>query len=290
MPFARAVVAAACLLGAAAGPAFATEPTPVAAYALPETETWDLASDDGQPYRILVSRPAGEAPDDGFPILYVLDGNAMFAAFAEARRIQGLGSSGLDKMIVVGIGYPGGQVYDPRRMSDFTAPIETPMLKALYASAGGRDRFETFLLEKLKPAVEKRYPVNPYRQTLYGHSLGGLFALHMLYTRPGAFRTIVAASPSIWWDNQAILAEERAWRTRVEQDAAPTRGTRLLLIAGEREEEGAIAEDTAALGRRLAALSGQGLRSDLLILDGETHLSVPHRSVTAALRAAARWP
>src|SRR3546814_5939847 len=77
---------------------------------------------------------------------------------------------------------------------------------------------------------------------LYGHSLGGLFALHMLYTRPGAFRTIIAASPSIWWDNQAILAEERAWRTRVEQGAAPTRGTRLLLIAGEREEEGAIAE------------------------------------------------
>src|SRR3546814_16935557 len=82
------MMAVACLLGTAAGPAFAAEPAPATAYALPETETWDLASDEGQPYRILVSRPDGEAPDGGFPILYVLDGNAMFAAFAEARRIR----------------------------------------------------------------------------------------------------------------------------------------------------------------------------------------------------------
>src|SRR3546814_13353310 len=119
------MMAVACLLGTAAGPAFAAEPAPATAYALPETETWDLASDEGQPYRILVSRPDGEAPDGGFQILYVLDGNALFAAFAEARRIQGLGSSGLAKMIVVGLGYPGDQQYERRRMPDLPAPHET---------------------------------------------------------------------------------------------------------------------------------------------------------------------
>src|SRR3546814_6198659 len=119
----------------------------------------------------------------------------MFAAFAEARRSQGLGSSGLDKMIVVGIGYPGDQIYDPRRMSDFTAPIETPVLKALYASAGGRDRFETFLLEKLKPAVGKSNPTTPNAQTLYAIPLGGRFALPLLKPRPGAFRTTPPPSP-----------------------------------------------------------------------------------------------
>src|SRR3546814_15476729 len=81
------MMAVACLLGTAAGPAFAAEPAPATAYALPETETWDLASDEGQPYRILVSRPDGEAPDGGFPILYVLAGNAMFAARSEERRV-----------------------------------------------------------------------------------------------------------------------------------------------------------------------------------------------------------
>src|SRR3546814_15077313 len=68
------------------------------------------------------------------------------------------------------------------------------------------------------PAIEKRYAVDSRRQALYGHSLGGLFALHMLYSHPGAFRTIIAASPSIWWDNQAILSEERAFKARIEKD------------------------------------------------------------------------
>lgn len=265
---------------------------PAAPYTLPDTETWDMPSTAGRVYRIFVSRPPGPAPEGGYPILYVLDGNAMFAGFAEARRIQGFGGGDLDKMIVVGIGYPGDHIYDPRRMQDFTGPIETPSLKQLYAKypSGGRDRFRTFLLDELKPAMQKRFSINPQRQALYGHSLGGLFALHLLYSHPGAFRTIIAASPSIWWDNQAILAEEAAWRARIEKDRKLARGTRLLLIAGELETEGSIAMDTAALARRLAPLSGTGLRSEMLLLDGENHASVPHRSITAALRAAVRWP
>src|SRR3546814_7570113 len=107
---------------------------------------------------------------------------------------------------------------------------------------------------------------------------------------PGAFRTIIAASPSIWWDNQAILSEERAFKARIEKDGKLVRGTLLVLIAGEREQEGSIAGDTAALGRRFAPLSGFGLRSEVVILDGEDHLSVPHRSITTSLRAATRRP
>ena len=273
-------------------PAAAAVEAPPAPYALPETESWDMTSAAGQVYRIFVSRPAGAPPEGGYPVLYVLDGNAMFAGFAEARRIQSFGGAGLDKMIVVGIGHPGNQIYDPRRMADFTAPIETPSLKQLYAKypSGGRDRFRAFLLGELKPAIEKRFAIHPQRQTLYGHSLGGLFALHLFYSHPGAFRSVIAASPSIWWDNKAILTEEAAYRTRLAKDGRDARGARLLLIAGELETEGAIAEDTAALSERLAPLAALGLRSELLMLDGETHVSVPHRSITAALRAAARWP
>src|SRR3546814_5652575 len=100
----------------------------------------------------------------------------MFAGFAEARRIQALGNSGIGKMIIVGIGYPGEQIYDSQRMLDFIAPIETPALKQLYEGypAGDRDRFGQFLLEELRPAIEKRHAVDSRRRALYGHSLGGL--------------------------------------------------------------------------------------------------------------------
>jgi len=271
----------------------ADAPRPAAApYAMPETETWDMTSAAGRTYRIFVSHPVGAAPEGGYPILYLLDGNAMFAGFAEARRIQGFGGRDLDKMIVVGIGHPGEQIYDPRRMEDFTAPIATPALKKRYAEypSGGRDAFGAFLLDELKPAIAKRYPVHPQRQALYGHSLGGLFALHLFFSHPGAFDTIIAASPSIWWDDQAILAEEAAWRARAGKDGKVARRTRLLLIAGEYETEGSIAQDSAALAARLAPLSGEGLRSEYLLLDGETHITVPHRSITATMRSVMRWP
>lgn len=265
---------------------------PAAAYAMPETETWDMTSATGRTYRIFVSRPVGDAPESGYPVLYVLDANAMFAGFAEARRIQAFGGRDLDKMIVVGVGHPGDQIYDPRRMQDFTGPITAPALKQAYAKypSGGRDAFRAFLLDELRPSIAKRYAVHPQRQALYGHSLGGLFALHLFFSYPGAFDAIIAASPSIWWDDQAILTEEAAWRARAEKDDKTARSTRLLLIAGEYEFEGSIAQDSAALAARLAPLSGAGLRSRFLLLDGETHISVPHRSITAAMRSAMLWP
>src|SRR3546814_294334 len=148
----RPIALGLALAFAAQIPVTAAEPRVVTPYAVPETESWDMTSAAGRTYRILISRPAGEAPEGGYPILYILDGNAMFAGFAEARRIQGFGDRDLDKMIVVGIGHPGEQVYDPRRMEDFTGPIASPALKRLYAEypSGGRDAFRAFLLGELR--------------------------------------------------------------------------------------------------------------------------------------------
>lgn len=280
----------ACLLALSPLPVMAADnPTPVT---LPDTESWDMPAADGQVYRIFVSRPTGEAPADGYPVLYVLDGNAMFAGFAEARRIQGVYGYGLDKMIVVAIGYPGDKPYDPRRMGDFTGPITQPALKALHKDfpSGGRDRFQSFLMDRLRPEIDKRFKTHPIRQSLYGHSLGGLFALHLLYSRPGAFHTIIAASPSIWWDAQSIVAEEQDFTDRLKKAPVLGRGSRLLILVGEREETEVTVIDGQALAKRLEPLSALGLRSSFTVLDGETHITVPARSVTMALRAAMQWP
>src|SRR3546814_16724061 len=110
----------------------------------------------------------------------------------------------------------------------------------------------------------------------------------MLYSHPGAFRTIIAASPSIWWDNQAILSEERAFKARIEKDGKLVRGTLLVMIAGEREQEGSIAGDTAASGRRFAPLSGVGMRSEVVFLSGWETLSVPPRLIPTSLHEAHR--
>ena len=279
------VLSAAAAFGAHAGET-------AAAYTLAEAETWDIEADHGETYRIYVSKPAGDAPADGFPVLYVLDGNAMFAGFAEARRIQGVYDDGLEQMIVVGIGYPNDELYDGRRLGDFTPPIGNPILQGLYEEypSGKRDLFEAFLMQTLRPEISRRYRVNTLRESLYGHSLGGLFALHMVYTAPGSFHTVIAASPTIWWDDQFILAEERDFRSRLQEDPSLGVGVRVSILVGELEEAAVTVTDSEALAERLRELSSFGVRSSYHLLDNETHITVPSRSVTIALRAVMQWP
>jgi len=265
-----------------------TEAAP-AGYVLPETEVFALASSEGATYRIFVSRPETPPPPGGFPVVYVLDGNAIFASFAEARRLQKSLGQAADQAIIVGVGYPINEPFDvSRRMFDLTPmpPEKAPAAQAGMAQfrTGGQDAFARFLLDKLRPEIARRFQVNAARQALIGHSLGGLFALHMLYTRPEAFNAIVAASPSQWWNDQAILKEERAFAATLASAHPPEHPARLLVMVGEREEPQAMVWDATALARRLEPLSGNGLRSQFMLLDGESHLSVPSRMVSAALR------
>ena len=42
-------------------------PSAVPAYTMPSTHMWDMTSDGGEIYRIFVSFPKTEMPDDGYP-------------------------------------------------------------------------------------------------------------------------------------------------------------------------------------------------------------------------------
>lgn len=269
---------------ALAAPAFGQSAGPAPGYTMPFTQSWDMTSDEGATYRIFLSYPEEKPPAEGWPVLYVLDGNAMFAGFAETRRIQEFYAPG--KGIVVGVGYPTDKPYDPRRAADFTTIRLTTWAAPARTS---RDKFLDFLTGKLRTEVAARHKVNPARQSLFGHSLGGIFALHVLYARPDAFHAIVAASPSMWWDNQAMLREERDFAERLTSGKV-AKASRLLIVAGEREEASVMVGDTQALARRLEPLSAYGLRTQSRIYAGEGHMTVPARAITDTLRFVASWP
>ena len=296
--FAGVVVAGVFSAGALHGAAFADgEPEQAAlqGYVMPDTQVWNLPGGDGQIYRIFVSIPEAAPPQHGFPVLYVLDGNAMFAGFAESRRLQEIKDPDIGRSIVVGIGYPAGKPYDlARRLYDFTPPFpeQVPASERDLAKmrTGGEQAFMAFLLDRLRPEIARRYAVDPDRQALFGHSLGGLFALHMLYTRPGAFRAIIAASPTQWWNDQQILQEERTFSQRLRDRAITGPVARLMLVAGDREAVKLNVWDAEALARRLQPLSAYGLRVRFEAFKDEDHLSVPARAVTPTLRFAFAFP
>lgn len=271
-------------IAASADPA-ATPPPP--GYMMPSTHMWDMKADTGEIYRIFVSFPIeGEPPADGYPVLYVLDGNASFASFAEARRLQEFYTVG--KSIVVGVGYPTDKTYDVRRLNDLTPPLLDPpptqwRWLAKYKS-GGRKEFLDFLTTNLRTEIGKRYKIDPERQALFGHSLGGLFGLYALYSRPDAFHSIIAASPSIEWNDQGVLTEERDFTARLTSGKIG-KTSRLMIVVGDRDVDD-DPEPARALADRLDRLSGHGLRVRFTRYENEGHMSVPARSVTDVLRFA----
>ena len=83
----------------------ATAPA-LAPSALPLSRQYDFTSKiNGKSYRVRVAIPFTPPPPDGYPALFVLDGDAFFATFAEASRVRLLGGE-VEAAVIVGIGYP----------------------------------------------------------------------------------------------------------------------------------------------------------------------------------------
>ena len=190
----------------------------------------------GQDYRIFISVPSVAAPAGGFPVLYALDGNATFPTLALLGRLRGgrARDPGRVPPVIVGIGYAVDQPYSIARGRDYTPPTGS----AGPATEGGVELFLDFIERELKPLVATLAPLDPARQALYGHSYGGLCTLHALFTRPAMFQTYLAASPSIWYGEQAVLANEKGLGKRVA--ALPSKPS-LMMTVGELEQPAANA-------------------------------------------------
>lgn len=270
----------------------APDPVPAPRYAMPETEEWDLATEDGsRSYRILVHRPQGAAPPGGFSVLTVLDGNALFAGLVDAARATRHETAGARGLMVVAVGYPGDATYDMQRRTFDLTPAPSPAVRGQGQAfaQGGQKAFLDFLVNRLRPELARRHAVDPSRHSLYGHSFGGAFALYALYSRPDVFHAIVAASPSVWWNAQSVLEDEAAFMGRMSGTPGVPLQLSLRILVGGREP-GPMVGDATALAARMASLSGKGLRSSMRVLQEESHMSMPAASATDVLRFVASAP
>lgn len=274
-----------------------------------------LSSPAGHPHRIVVSAPQGGESKGGHPVIYVLDGDGwMGAAVAKMREYEKL-----DPAIIVGVGYPSHSFFDARgRSYDFTPPGSVePDFEGI--PLGGADDFLQFLDATVEPWIGAHYHADPHRQILFGHSLGGLFALYALYKSPQSFAVYIAASPDLPFSNHILDGQEAAF----EKNPA-RRAPHVLVTVGELEArpspalvgdyrryyaahpeshpgqttEQAIAElfaggeknydkvaDTHALVERLAR---SGVRASFVEFPGEEHMSSAisalNRGIPFALR------
>ncbi|GAB2797293.1 hypothetical protein GCM10027040_24900 [Halomonas shantousis] len=265
------------------------------AVSLPLTREFVLNSTEtGRDYLIQVAVPSAAPPPEGYPVLYVLDGNARFPLLREARETLTRGGPRGDgsPLLIVGIGYPGAERFAVEaRAEDYTPPAshrgrgeeEDESPGRLH---GGADRFLDFIERRLKPEIASQYPIDGRQQSLLGHSYGGLFALHVLFTRPECFTNYLAISPSLWWKQRVAFEELETFLASTGAEAA---GRRLLIGVGgleqtpfasergtphgERRRANAMVDNARELAQRLVR-ERPALATTFVVYPGEDHGSV----------------
>ncbi|MGI4839136.1 MAG: alpha/beta hydrolase [Janthinobacterium lividum] len=192
-------------------------------------QTLTLDSTDGQRhYQIWIGKPEHPVPASGYPVLYMLDGNAALGALKpDDLRALNQGAA----PVLVAVGYAGGKRIDrDGRTLDYTpGPRGSDPLTQL--PSGGAEAFLDLLEQRIKPAVAQRLVVDNHQQTLWGHSYGGLLVLDALLTRPHSFQHYASASPSLWWWGPARMNAALAGLAPRLQGQS----TSLLLMRGEDE-------------------------------------------------------
>ncbi|MGF0537214.1 alpha/beta hydrolase [Agrobacterium sp. ES01] len=264
-------------------------------------------NDTSDPFRIFISIPKKSPPPRGWPFLVLTDGNATFP-FAQAclvTQAPHTNETNIDWGVIVAIGYPVDDPYDPFRRSWDLSPPPGKTYPPFYPGAepvrtGGADMLLDFIAEKLLPKIAEMTRIDPERGTLFGHSFGGLFTLFALFRQPDLFKNWVSASPSIYWEEEEILEVERSRR--------PARASKpfLHLSAGEYEAvtlapferlgtdaaerlKARQIEKTVVLAQDMAKrLNGaaDGLEARFELFADETHMSVLAPAINRSIKIA----
>lgn len=225
---------------------------------------------NGRSFRIFRAIPKTAAPPAGFPILYLLDGNAIFDDLTAELLARAPG------LIVIGLGYDTPRKfamvertldYTPRRTGEGPQPDPLRPERRI----GGAFEFLPLLTGDLRILSEEGLVVDPTRRVLGGHSFGGLMTLITLYRQPDAFSAYAPISPSLWWAMEPMERLERQadWNLKSRK--------RLFISLGDKEQRSndkgppptGPATETMDLIRRLSSVPQLSVSSR--VLEGHVH-------------------
>ena len=224
---------------------------------------------------ILVSTPPGyDGTKQAYPVLYMTDGDQHLTH--TRGTVDFLASNGLmPQVIIVGVtNTDRTRDLTPTHVASRTIDgnvFESP-------TSGGAATFLDFFEQELFPYVDANYRTLPLR-LFAGHSFGGLFALDAVFTRPTMFAAVIAASPSLNWDDALPLRQAASFvKDRAELNAA-------LFIAMANEEEGDPRPTRLdRLEQVFEEASIDGFSWQVMRMPDETHGSMPLRAHYWGLR------
>jgi predicted alpha/beta superfamily hydrolase len=179
---------------------------------------------EGFPRTVRVYTPTAydSAPHQRFPVLYMQDGQNVFAHHESALYDTWCANTVLEHIVAEGRMEPWiivGVDSGPGRIEEYS-PWDEP--RSLMRARG--DAYARFLVETLKPYVDRTWRTRPEPQWtgILGSSLGGLISLYLGWKHPEVFGRIGGMSPSVMWSGGQLFerwkAHSRRW-TRIYLDA-----------------------------------------------------------------------
>ncbi|TNE53819.1 MAG: alpha/beta hydrolase [Bacteroidetes bacterium] len=198
-----------------------------------------------------------------YPVIYLLDGSRDEDFIHVSGLVQFCSFSWINilpETIVVGIG-------NVDRQRDFTYPSRNKEDQKELPSSGKSADFIRFIQEELQTFVESNFRTQK-RKTLIGQSLGGLLATEILFKNPNLFDNYLIVSPSLWWDNEALLKQvPREYQSKKS----------IYIAVGK---EGPVMERTAReLYDQLKLKKGQNTELFFEFLENKSHGDALHETV-----------
>ena len=229
----------------------------------------------GRHYQLSIGLPASYAKETSrrYPVVYVTDGYWDFQKLDAIR-----GSLVFDKVvpefIIVGLGYAGENLDhgDLRRWELSPVPFgDGP-------GSGHAADFLATIETEIIPFVEREYRADPAHRVLGGASLGGLFTLYAMYTKPTLFSAWMAVTPAVAVGDGWLLGYEQKFA----QSGGELKG-RLFASMGENENPGFISA-ILHYNARVTSRKYPQLAYQFRIIDGERHAGMQLESYTRGLR------
>jgi predicted alpha/beta superfamily hydrolase len=248
----------------------------------------------GVEHTVSVGLPVRHASLERVPLLLCLDGPWVFGTVLDATRIMSM-SDEAPEAAVVGLSFADSSMgeYLRQRARWYSptpwVPPEVTGVRGLTAQESGRaGELLEFIRDRLLPLVEAEHlggtPVS--ERWMIGHSFSALFGLRTLLTEPELFDKWLLASPSIWWDDRAVLAHEAVWAEA--NDDLPAK---VFFSHGEAEGEPGpdprfrMGADVEELVATLRARRYPSLVLSHRVLPGDGHASSIGAAVSHGLRA-----
>jgi len=164
------------------------------------------------------SYESNSAAQKRYPVLYMHDGQNLFDASTSFLGIEWGADEAAESLVKAGKIEPliiVGIYNTPARMDEYTPDRDDER-----GGGGNGDLYAKFLVEEVKPFIDKTYRTLPDRAHtgVAGSSLGGLISLYICKQYPEVFSRCGVISPALMWNHASLLeslAKDPSWMKNV---------------------------------------------------------------------------